>query len=637
MSLYYRTLIQSGLLLDIYPNAAVAYSLRKLREGYKKVDNLLSYSEDISQTTYQKVNLVTTGTPQYINVVAAPNGTLTADKLIEDTSFNSHFLTQTLGITVVGLDYNFSVYLKAGERIKTDIQAGTVGVARINLLTGVIESSTFPTTPIVTDVGNNWWRFSITFNANSTLLNPLYRIFTVNNLNQGSYVGDGVSGLYVWGFQLTQSSTVLPYEKTVVAPSNGSAIRVRRSVDNAEQDFGFNELNNTLIDWVGYNLWTFSEEWNNGVWTKSGLNTTATPPYVNVEVAPDGTTTADKITENTISQEHLTSRNFLVNTGVTYNVSVYLKYGGRNARVISTLDIANTYTVDVNLLTGTLSNNTFPITPILEDVGSGWYRLSYQVTASNFQTRNVITINLLNPTGSPSPVNYLGDGVSGVFIWGAQITATSLVRTYTKTVATANAGNGFIRTWYDQSGNGRDANQSIPTGQAQIVSNGSFIMIGSKITTNWTTDSYTISAFSTTKPLVSTFVFKRNGIGNSGQCASFANSNSTVAAVLRWLGAINNDLNSYLNTGRNHSVNNQTLGYFLLTTYKTSADFVNIRNNSVELNGNIATGNGTINSFGNANGSGTVGNVNEAILWYQDYVSLIPEIETKINEYYAIY
>jgi hypothetical protein len=197
--------------------------------------------------------------------------------------------------------------------------------------------------------------------------------------------------------------------------------------------------------------------------------------------------------------------------------------------------------------------------------------------------------------------------------------------------------NGFVTTWYDQSGNGRNAIQASAVAQAAIVSNGSFIMIGSKITTNWANDSYTISAFLTNKPLVSTFVFKRNGIGNSGQCASFANSTTTVAAVLRWLGGASNNLNSYLNIGRTHSTNNQTLGYFLLTTYKTVADFVNVRNNTVELNGNIATGNGTINAFGNANESGTTGNVNEAILWYQDYVSLIPEIETKINEYYEIY
>ncbi len=144
MSKYYRHLIENGLLLDQYPNATVAYSLRKLREGYKKVNNLLTYSEDISQTTYQKSNLVATGTPPYIDVTTAPNGTLTADKLIENTSFTNHFLTQTLGITVVGLDYNFSFYVKSGERTKIDVQAGATGTARINLITGVIETNSFP-------------------------------------------------------------------------------------------------------------------------------------------------------------------------------------------------------------------------------------------------------------------------------------------------------------------------------------------------------------------------------------------------------------------------------------------------------------------------------------------------------------
>lgn len=417
----------------------------------------------------------------------------------------------------------------------------------------------------------------------------------------------------------------------------GPAIRVRRAVDGIDQDFGFNDFNDTLIDWVGYNLWTFSEEWDNVAWVKSGLNTTGTPPYINVETAPDGTLTADKITENIISQAHTTLRNLAVTNGVTYNISVYLKYGGRDVNISSTLSILATYSVDVDLINGILSNNTFPITPVLENIGSGWYRLSYQVTATNTQTRNVITINLRNPSGIPTPINYLGNGVSGVFVWGAQATATSLVRTYSKTVATANAGNGSIHTWYDQSGNSRNAVQSLTTNQAAIVQNGSFITIGSKITTSWNVDGYTIPAFSTTKPLVSTFVFKRNGIGNNGQCSSFVNSSSTTAAVLRWLGGASNDLNTYLNTTRNHSPNNQTLGYFLLTTYKTAADFVNVRNNAVELSGGTSTGNGTINSFGNANGSATTGNVNEAILWYQDYISLIPEIETKINDYYAIY
>jgi hypothetical protein len=251
----------------------------------------------------------------------------------------------------------------------------------------------------------------------------------------------------------------------------GNAIRVRRNIDNAEQDFGFsgNDLDtNSMLNFVGANLWTYSEEWDNAVYTKTGLNTSGTPNYINVEIAPDTTLTADKIIESNISQSHLSSRQFLVTNGETYNVSVYLKHGGRDVTILSPLSNLVTYSVDVDLTNGTLSNNTFLITPVLENVGSGWYRLSYQVTATNTQTRNVITINLRNPT-APNPINYLGDGVSGVFVWGFQLSQTSTVKPYQKTVATA-GGNGFITTWYDQSTNANNSTQATATNQAQIVS-----------------------------------------------------------------------------------------------------------------------------------------------------------------------
>jgi hypothetical protein len=424
----------------------------------------------------------------------------------------------------------------------------------------------------------------------------------------------------------------------------GPAIRVRRAVDNAEQDFGFNELNNTLIDWIGYNLWTFSEEWDNGVWVKTGLNTTATPPYVNVEVAPDGTTTADKIIETLISQNHSTSRQFAVTTGVTYNVSVYLKHGGRNARVVSILDIANTYTVDVDLLTGTLSNNTFPITPILENVGTGWYRLSYQVTASNTQTRNVITINLLNPTGLPTPINYLGNGVSGVFIWGAQITATSLVRIYTKTVATANVGNGFIRTWYDQSGNGRDADQSTPANQAQIVSNGSLIIdaITLKPTTTWTTDRYTIlGGVSPITRYLSIGVLNRtlnsNVIAHIGVANSIGGTNGQQPFLWQpTTGLVRSDMSSPVNHGTNVNT-----GAFITTSEKNASNL-----KTIYLNGNALATTATqapsttgtnMNAFGQNGTNFTTCQYQEYIYWDSDQSTNRVGIETLINDYYAIY
>jgi hypothetical protein len=423
----------------------------------------------------------------------------------------------------------------------------------------------------------------------------------------------------------------------------GPAIRVRRAIDNAEQDFGFNDFNNTLIDFVGYNLWTFSEEWDNAVWTKTGLNTTGIPPYVNVAVAPDGTTTADKITETIISQSHLTSRQLLVTNGVTYNVSVYLKYGGRNARVVSTLDIANTYTVDVNLLTGTLSNNTFPITPILEDVGSGWYRLSYQVTATFTQTRTVITINLLNPTGLPTPINYPGDGVSGVFIWGAQATATSLVRKYTKTVATANVGNGFVSIWYDQSGNGNNATQSSPSSQAQIVINGNIIIDTTtlKPTTTWTADSYgLINGVNPNTRYLSVSVNTRLTINDQILHLGTTNNPGTVNGQqsLRWRGS-DGLIQSFRHTQSSHGLIT-TNGSYIIMSEKDSNNLKSVSiNGFVNSSGTEVPANGTfMNQFGRSSAvAATTAQYQEFIYWDSEQSANRANIETLINDYYGIF
>jgi len=49
--------------------------------------------------------------------------------------------------------------------------------------------------------------------------------------------------------------------------------------------------------------------------------------------------------------------------------------------------------------------------------------------------------------------------------------------------------NGFVTTWYDQSGNGRNATQTTAANQPQIVSSGSVILENGKPTISWTTNS----------------------------------------------------------------------------------------------------------------------------------------------------
>jgi hypothetical protein len=247
------------LLLDSYPNASVAYSLRKLRTAYsgsairvrRNVDNaeqdfgfidndldtdsmldfvgynLWTFSEDISQGVYIKSGLNTTGIPSYIDVETAPDSTLTGDKIIEDIFLARHYLRRASGIILNATNYNFSTYLKQGERTKVKIESqvsGTIQTCILDLTNGTVSSNGFVNTPVVTAETNGWYRFSITITSGTTSASNGLTIELINPLNETVYTGDGTSGAYVWGFQISQTSTVKLYQKTVATASGNGFV-----------------------------------------------------------------------------------------------------------------------------------------------------------------------------------------------------------------------------------------------------------------------------------------------------------------------------------------------------------------------------------------------------------------------------
>jgi len=422
----------------------------------------------------------------------------------------------------------------------------------------------------------------------------------------------------------------------------GAAIRVRRSSDNAEQDINFvgGDLDTTsMINFVGQNLWTYSEEWDQIVWFKSQLNTTGTPSYIDVETAPDSTLTADKIIENTISSTHLTSRQLLVTSGITYYVSIYLKSGGRDAKVTSAISSLATYEVDVDLTNGTLSNNTFPITPLLESVGNGWYRLKFQVTAANTQTRTVMSIITMNGTST----NYLGDGTSGVYVWGAQVNNNGQYMPYYKTEATANNGDAYITTWYDQSGNANDATQATAASQAQIVSSGAVITDPNtgKISSTWTSDRYTLTTgISPNTQYLSIGVVNRTtntgGINQLGRSSAIGGINGQQP--LFWFATTGN-LRSDMSTGLVHGTNTST-GVFIMTSEKNASNL-----KTAYLNGSALVTTATeapsagsnLDVFGQAGSNYTFGRYAEYIYWDSEQSANRTAIEDNINTYWNAY
>lgn len=190
--------------------------------------NLLSSTEDFNNSPWNKVRA--TVTP---NVIANPvNGAIDADKLVEDTSNNIHWVSQGF-LSPIGGIYNYSVYCKAAERTAvTIIPTDTIAIA-VNLTTGTILSTVNPfqssiISTSVTDEGNGWFRCSLAFRSsgnNSYYIEP-------SNGSSTSYQGDGVSGIYIYGAQLTKGAALKPYQpnlstlptlvKDLVGTNNGT-------------------------------------------------------------------------------------------------------------------------------------------------------------------------------------------------------------------------------------------------------------------------------------------------------------------------------------------------------------------------------------------------------------------------------
>jgi len=173
--------------------------------------NLLLYSAQFDNAAWTKSAATVT-----TNAVAAPDGTVTADKLVEDTSNSSHDIRQLYSGSV-NTSYTFSFFVKAAERSIIDVFIGGPSVAaNYNL----INKTAIGTGSSIISVGNNWYKCSITATttSGSGAFNP---IIILNNGITTTYTGDGTSGIYLWGAQLEVGTKATSY----IATTSTSVLR----------------------------------------------------------------------------------------------------------------------------------------------------------------------------------------------------------------------------------------------------------------------------------------------------------------------------------------------------------------------------------------------------------------------------
>ena len=191
------------------------------------------WGAQLVQGTNPEEYTVTTSAPAPIQVMG-PLGFLGAEKLVENTAaVVPHGMALDTSSLNSATQYTLSVYAKAGER--TWIRLGLVGnlgtdggrawYDLTNGVLGTVETNGAGSNinATINSIGGGWYRcrFTAQMNNGKTTLQSQVRLATHNNVL--SYTGDGTSGIYIFGAQLSDSASLDPYSYNFGAAPTSTA------------------------------------------------------------------------------------------------------------------------------------------------------------------------------------------------------------------------------------------------------------------------------------------------------------------------------------------------------------------------------------------------------------------------------
>jgi hypothetical protein len=348
--------------------------------------NLVSYSEQFNNAYWQKLNGGIGSIPTVTaNTATSPDGTLTADRI--QLSLNGG--TSGSDISYINANVSttaatFSIYAKSNTTPCTIYFRSGSTVTTINITT-------------------EWQRFEIYSSGAITVAQ-----FGLRGGSEGGAVNSNTADISVWGAQLNEGSTALPYQKT----------ETRLNIPRL--DYSLGGCPNILLEPQRTNLTTYSEQFDDASWNKINSSVTA-----NADISPDGYTNADRIYDNATSGQHRVGKNISVVSATTYTFSVFAKKGSLRYCYLFTVagGASDRYYFDLQDGVSITAGGK------IEDYGSGWYRISAQVTAA--ATGNeLFAFNLTNSSSSPT---YSGTGTGYHMIYGYQVEAGDYATSYIPT------------------------------------------------------------------------------------------------------------------------------------------------------------------------------------------------------------
>lgn len=342
--------------------------------------NLLTWSEDLTNAAWQKGNLGGTGSPVATLQAVGTSGPFAG------TTATKIDMPALAGVNNYNLIINpFTAGVGFLQTFRGAWMKGAVGGEIVGLFCGQTNTGQQFTL-------TNQWAY---YEFKQTDTGSTYNLEIGNDRRVAGTVDTPIQSFYISCIQLSQGDQRPQYVQTTSTTVNNG---VRK-----------------LVGKQGANLLTFPNDFTNAIWVKTAI-ASVTP---NSTLNPFGTANdASTLTESNATNYHYINQAYTTNlSDAPREFTIYAKAKERNFVVLQLANIPNK-TLAVDLTTGAYSFSSPPTgRASVMYIQNGWWKISiYTSDPVDSNTVGIFVSNIL--TNNPT---YAGDGVSGIYIYSASV------------------------------------------------------------------------------------------------------------------------------------------------------------------------------------------------------------------------